>query len=118
MGSGQSQFTKETTEPMATVANGMRDNNVQVTVIGFKEFRKNTLQGFADLLLPDIGLKIFGATLHEKNGSKWISLPAKPYQENGETKWSAILDFDSKDAREAFQRAALAAVEKYESESR
>ena len=40
---------------------------VQVEVTAFKPYSKNTLQGFCDLLLPAVDLKILSAAcLHEK----------------------------------------------------
>jgi len=54
--------------------------NIEVEATGFKPFRKNTLRGFVDLALPAVGLVLLGCTLQEKNGSRWIGLPARPYQ--------------------------------------
>ena len=85
----------------------------EVEVLDFKSYEKNTLRGFLDIMLPAIGMKIIGCTLHEKGESRWIGLPGRPYEENGEKKWAAILDFTDKDARAAFQKAALAAVDAY-----
>jgi len=87
---------------------------IKVNVLAFKPFAKNTLCGFADLELPAMGLKIIGATLHQKADSRWVGLPGRPYQDGGEQKWAAILDFTSKAARDAFQIAALAALDAHE----
>ena len=46
-------------------------------ILDFKPFSKNTLLGFFDLEL-DSGLILSGCALHEKNGKRWIGLPAKP----------------------------------------
>jgi hypothetical protein len=45
---------------------------------GFKPFRKNTLFGFAEILITEIGLRIKDVTVLEKNGKRWAGLPAKP----------------------------------------
>jgi hypothetical protein len=86
---------------------------IRVHAVGFKRHEKNTLRGFLDLELPAAGIILIGATLHEKNGSRWIGLPARPYTDpqTGKTAWAQIIDFASKEARQAFQRAALRAVE-------
>ena len=47
----------------ARQSNGARGGPVEVEVTAFKAYSKNTLQGFCDLLLPAVGLKILGATL-------------------------------------------------------
>ena len=93
----------------------MSVQTMEVEATGFKPFRKNTLRGFVDLALPAVGLVLLGCTLHEKNGSRWIGLPARPYQnDQNQICWAQIIDHTSKEARQAFQRAALAAVEELE----
>lgn len=82
----------------------------------FRAFHKNTLQGFADFRLPDIGIIIRDCTVHVKDGAKWIGFPARPYDDqNGERKWSPMVEFDEdKGKRADFQKAALAALERGE----
>ena len=102
---------------MNSVMHRVGDSNSEVRqiveVISFKPFVKNTLQGFLDLKLPAIGLSISGCTLHQKNESRWVGLPGRQYEENGEKKWAVILDFASKEAKNSFQKAAIAAVDQY-----
>src|SRR5215472_11166187 len=83
-------------------ATPVRNGTLRVQVISFKPHVKNTLRGFCDLALPSVGLKINGATLHEKEGSRWITMPARPYEKDGATMWAPIVEFDSKEARLAF----------------
>jgi len=88
--------------------------DLRVEVLAFKPHVKNTMRGWVDLALPAVGLKLLGCTLHEKNGSRWIGLPAREYQDNGVRKWSPIVETVSKEAREALQKAALAALDAHE----
>ena len=93
-------------------------NAVTATTRGFavpewKPFEKNTLRGFLSLELPS-GMIIHGCTVHEKNGARWIGLPARQFQKpDGEKSWSPLIEFVSKDSREKFQAAALAAVDSH-----
>ena len=87
---------------------------LQIVVESFRPYSKNTPQGFLSLSLPAVGIKIKDVCLHEKNGSKWVSMPARPYDQDGTTKWVQILEYDSKESREAFQRAAIRAIEAYQ----
>jgi len=43
--------------------------------------------------------------------SRWVGMPAKPYKKNGETKWSPLVEFSTKEACERFRDAALAALD-------
>ena len=44
----------------------------------WKPFERNTLRGFADLWLRTARLNIKGCAVHEKNGRRWVQLPARP----------------------------------------
>ncbi len=92
----------------------MSANEPQITIESFRAHQKNTLQGFLTLHLPSAGLRIKDVCLHEKNGSKWVSMPARPYEQDGTTKWAQIIEYDSKESRGAFQRSALRAFEAYQ----
>jgi hypothetical protein len=84
---------------------------LRVEVTSFKPHVKNTLRGFCDLALPPVGLEINGTTLHEKNGSRWITMPARPDEKDGATVWAAIVEFDSKKVRLTFQTAFLEGID-------
>jgi hypothetical protein len=70
------------------------------------------LRGFADLELSRIGIIIRDCTWHEKNGKEWVGFPARPYEKDGTTSWSPIVEFaeGAREARSQFQEHALAAV--------
>jgi hypothetical protein len=64
---------------------------------------KKTHYGFFDIELAS-GLILRCCTLHEKNGRRWVGLPAKPYTANdGGQTWAAIVDFRDKQASSRFQ---------------
>jgi hypothetical protein len=80
---------------------------------------KNSLRGFVTLILPS-GLVIHDCTVHEKDGQRWIGLPGKPQLDrdgrhrkdaNGKPLYTVVLDFADRNARAAFQRQALAAID-------
>jgi hypothetical protein len=76
----------------------------------FKPFEKNTLRGFFDVELPS-GMILCGCTLHEREGRRWIGLPAKPYtKEDGSQSWVKIVDFVDRDKAKQFQESVLPAV--------
>ena len=49
-----------------------------IEIDSFKPQRSNTLFGFCTLNIPALHLRIFDCTVHQKNGARWIGLPAKP----------------------------------------
>jgi hypothetical protein len=84
-----------------------------IRCIKFRPMSRNTLRGFADLELTDVGIVIRDCPIHSKEGKEWVGFPARSYQkQDGTTAWQPIVEFaaDAKAAREQFQRQALAAV--------
>lgn len=91
---------------------------MSVQVKEFRKFEKNSLKGFATLFLPSIGLQIKDCTLHESNGKRWVSLPAKPYhKEDGSQAYSYIVSFPDRNVYESFQRQALQAIDAHIAEN-
>ena len=85
-----------------------------IKVVKFQEYRKNTLMGFFDVQLDNVGLEIRGCTVHQKGKSRWVGLPAKPYEdEDGTKKWSRIIDFYDEGRGKQFQKAVLQALDAY-----
>jgi hypothetical protein len=85
-------------------------SSIGFLVRAFKPFEKKTLRAFVSFELPN-GMILHGCALHEKNGSRWIGLPAREYQKaDNERSWTPLVEFATKAAREEFQAAALAAV--------
>jgi hypothetical protein len=51
---------------------------LSVRVESFKPLRRNSMFGFADIVIPELHLRIREATVHVSHGRRWIGLPAKP----------------------------------------
>lgn len=83
-----------------------------VTIDSYKPYEKNTLRGFVDIFLSNVGLHIVGCTHHSKDGREWVSFPAKQYEKDGETKWQQTIFFDEK-IHKVFQRQALDAIHQH-----
>ena len=85
----------------------------------FRPMAKGALKGSVVLTSPS-GLVLKDCAVMNSNGRLWIAPPARPQidregrvrkGENGRTLYTPIIDFASKEARDRFQAAAVAAVE-------
>jgi len=94
-------------------------SKLSVNVESFKPLRSNTLFGFANILIPELHLRIWEATVLESYGKRWVGLPAKPLisregsvrrDERGKIAYSAILLFTDGAIRDAFSQRAIAAL--------
>lgn len=92
---------------------------LSVTVEGFTPRRSNTLFGFVTIAIPELHLRICDLAAHEKNGKKWIGLPAKPQvgrdgvvrkDERGKTLFVPVMEFTDRATRDAFSARVVAAL--------
>jgi hypothetical protein len=91
-------------------------SKLSVNVESFKPLRSNKLFGFANILIPELHLRIREATVHESHGKRWVGLPAKLLisregsvrrDERGKIAYSGILQITDGATRDAFSQPRL-----------
>ena len=90
-----------------------------ICISGWKARESGTLRGFFSAILPS-GLELHELMLHHRDGSWWLSFPAKPLlgadgtalrDERGKIRYSApLISLAPRDARERFNQAVLDAL--------
>ena len=92
---------------------------MNIDITSFTPYQKNTLQGFLSVRLTEPGLEIRDIALHQKDGNRWLQLPAKPYRKpDGSKGWSYILNFHKKEHFNKFQEVTLKALDSFQRKSR
>jgi hypothetical protein len=79
-------------------------------ISNYRHIGKGTLVDTFTLHLAS-GMIIHNVMLHLKADKRWIGLPAREYQVNGERKFARIIEFTDKSTAEKFMVAAMAALE-------
>jgi hypothetical protein len=90
---------------------------MRVILLEWRPLLRNSLRGFATVQVG--GLKIHDVTLHEKNGSRWVGMPARPVVVNGlaatddrgKMRYATVLEWQTKEQFERFSAGVLLAVE-------
>ena len=91
---------------------------MEIEIVDFRQIERNTLKGFVTARLPAVGLEIRDLALHEKNGSRWLQLPARPFDKtDGGRGWNYIISFYQKPTYNQFQEMALKALDAYQCET-
>ena len=94
------------------------DGRHAVVIEAWWPIRKNTLRGFARVALPS-GMLIADVAVHVSNDQAWASAPSKPMLDqegvvmrnpDGKTRYSPIVSFSSKEHRNRFSAAVVAAM--------
>jgi hypothetical protein len=89
----------------------MPHDKLAVEVESFNPQRSNTLVGFCTVFIPALHLRIHDVTVHEKNQSKWVGLPAKPWvgrdgvakrNDDGKMIYAPVIEFTDRSTRDAF----------------
>src|SRR5262245_21293504 len=97
----------------------MTAHKFTVRVDGVKPLRSNTLVGFCTITIPELHLKIIDLSVHEKNESRWVGLPAKAQitrdatvrkDDRGKVAYTPVLEFTDKATRSAFSERVIASL--------
>jgi hypothetical protein len=93
--------------------NGSAPRPQSIRILVWRSCPRNTLLGFTDVLLPS-GLLIRGIAVHEKNGRKWLGLPARQYENDaGTLTWIPILELPDRARRTRFEELVLNALDEF-----
>jgi hypothetical protein len=84
----------------------------------FSPLERNTLRGFAEINIADLGMTMRDVAIHSKNGSTWASPPSKPQIKDGavvtdnagKAQYINIIEFTSREARDEFSNSVIQAV--------
>ncbi len=90
-----------------------------VIIEAFRPLLKNTLRGFADVILPTIRLCIRDVAIHQIGDRCWVNLSSRPMlnadgsrmlNDRGKPLYFAFLRFTDEAAHLQFERAVIAAM--------
>jgi hypothetical protein len=95
-------------------AAGPGAGNFTVECRSFRRVEKNTLKGFVSIKITPPGLVVNDICLHEKQGRRWLSFPAKPYQDkDGKQQRWPIVEIEDREVLRHFQAAGLEAIDRF-----
>jgi hypothetical protein len=86
---------------------------LQVLCTKYKTLKKGSLQGFAVLEFPGVGLRCHECGHFRKDNKEWVNWPSRSYEQNGEKKYFRLVESISTEDHYKLQDAALAAIELY-----
>lgn len=85
---------------------------MNIECIKFKPFSKGNLLGFADIFVPKWGIEIYGLTIYEKEGNRWVNFPSKEYEKDGQKKYLPYFRFREDEHYNLFCSMVKKAIEK------
>jgi hypothetical protein len=88
-------------------------------LVSWKPLVRGSLRGFATVEISSIGLKIIDVPVLTSANGVWATLPSKPELDsegrrkidiNGKPTWASVVEWKSRELRERFSDAVIAAV--------
>ncbi len=79
----------------------------------FRSINRGSLIGFAKIWVPKMGIEIENISFFQSNGRRWISLPSKEYEKDGEKKYYPLVRFREKGHMDMFTKAVIDAIEQW-----
>lgn len=82
-------------------------------VVKYKAINKGALLGSFSIEIEEWRLIIHELTLFQKNGHRWVTMPARKYEEGEETKYFRYCYFTDKEVTDRFSQSCLKAIDEY-----
>jgi hypothetical protein len=95
---------------------GRAEPDMRVRLLAWKSVKKNSLCGFASVLVSPPGARFHDCPVHVSHGKAWCALPSKPQidsdgrlrkDNNGKTQYVPVVEWDSRELRDRFSRAVV-----------
>ncbi len=74
-----------------------------IECIQYRPQNKGNFLGFATIFVPSWGVELYGFTLFQKDGKRWVNMPSKDYvDKEGNKKFSQFMKFRDPVHKSAF----------------
>ena len=84
-----------------------------IECIKYTPVNRGTCVGLASVYVSSWGLDIHGLSVHQKDGKRWLNLPSKEYEKDGEKKYFNCIYFRESDKHKLFCEHAMRAIKEF-----
>ena len=88
-------------------------NNLSIECLSFRECSKGFLLGFANIRVNAWNMEISDIQLMEKEGFKFIKMPSRTYEKDGEKKYWPYIRFTDREKGDQFSSQVVEAIKFY-----
>lgn len=82
-------------------------------VLKYRSVDKGNLLGFLNLKVTKWGVALNDLSVFQKNGHRWVNLPSRQYEQDGEKKFFPYISFETKEMKDAFSKKVLEALDEF-----
>lgn len=84
-----------------------------IEIISVNPINKGDILATVSVAIKPWKLKIHEVMVIQKGANRWVNLPSRKYESNGETKYAKQLEFDDAAVEKRFRDQIMAAVDEY-----
>ena len=81
--------------------------------VRYSPINKSSCLGVATVFIPKWNVELSGVSLHQKEGKRWVNLPARVVEENGEKKYYPYVKFRERENKDKFCEKIKDAIDVY-----
>jgi hypothetical protein len=94
-------------------------SRLTITCSDWRALHRHTLRGFVVIHIAELRLTIRDIVVHEKEGRRWVQLPARPQLDRnqqlvkdqaGKILYATLMTWDSRDVSDAFSARVVEAL--------
>lgn len=89
----------------------MAESIVQITNI--EKVGKNNLLATCDVFIRPWKMTLHSVTVFEKGAQRWIGMPSRKWEKDGETKYQELITFSDEDVKKRFRSQVMEAIDKF-----
>lgn len=82
-------------------------------ILKYRAVNKGNLLGFLNLKVQKWGVTINDIGVFQKNGNRWVNLPCRSYEDNGEKKFFPYISFETRETKDSFSKKVLEALDEF-----
>lgn len=87
------------------------DGKLEVVCTKYHAMNKGSFLGFASFKIMPLELEIYSCSVFQKGDKRWINLPSKEADQNGEKQYIPFASIKNREKSDAFNRACLQALD-------
>ncbi len=84
-----------------------------IDIVSVHPINKGDLLATVSVAIRPWKMKIHEVIVMQKGANRWVSLPSRKYESNGETKYQKLLEFDDSAVEKRFRDQIMQAVDDY-----
>jgi len=84
-----------------------------IEISNINPIRKNSVLATCTVYIKPWKMFMHEVVIFEKGASRWLGMPSRKYEKDGEIKYVELLTFDNEATKKSFRNQILEVVEKY-----